>query len=414
MIVNKRTSLYTKISKYVDAKTLLLTSLLLLGGLTCLYSAVINTAPDKFNMQLIWAGIGFFVMLIISRIPLNAIKNTSYIFYIITTIALVGVFIFGTEVYGTKGWYSFGTFSFQPAEFAKITLILAIARFLSTKSNSVGNIIDIGKLVIIFAIPFALIFKQPDVGTALTLLVLFLGLLFWAGADLYYGVLMGAILVIFIASLTSFEATLIVGIISAVVLLFFKKKIHIYADSMLIIIAIPFTKEAIFEKLSDNQKNRIAVFLEPEKDIKNTGYNLAQAKLAVGSGGFGGKGYMQGSITQYRYIPKHYNDFIYSVPAEEFGFVGSVIILVALVGLCYRGINIAFQSKDVFATLIAFGASIMMLFHIIYNIGMILGVFPVMGIPLPFFSQGGTFLMSNLIYVGLIMNVSRNNIRGYR
>lgn len=409
MIINKKISLYTKISKIIDIKTMLITLALVVAGLICLYSAVINNLPDKFNMQLIWAIIGFFVMLGFARIPLNTIKDFSYIFYIIMVIALAGLFIVGTKNYGTTGWYSFGPFSFQPAEFTKIALILAVAKFLSTKGNSVANMLDIGKLIIMFAIPFGLILKQPDLGTALTLLVLFLGLLFWAGADPYYGVMMIASLIIFIASLMSFEAVLITGFITAIVLLFFKKKIYIYGISIIILISIGISSESIFSRLGDHQQSRILVFLYPDKDIQNTGYNLNQSKIAVGSGGLVGKGYMQGSINQNRYIPKHYNDFIYSVPSEEFGFLGSFLILLLLFILCYRGVHIAYQSKDIFSSLIAFSSSLILFIHIFYNIGMVLGLFPIMGIPLPFFSHGGTFLMSNFIYVSFIMNVHRSN-----
>ncbi|MCL2039661.1 MAG: rod shape-determining protein RodA [Bacteroidetes bacterium] len=409
MIVNKKISLYSKVSKYIDVKTLIITLLLVLIGLICLYSAVINNSPDKFNMQVIWAVVGFFAMLIISRMPLNFIKSATYIFFAIIAILLAGLFIFGTEMYGTIGWYTFGSFSFQPAEFSKIALIIVVARFFSTKGNSVANIIDVGKIVFIAGIPFMLIFLQPDVGTALTLFILLLAMLFWAGADPYYGVLMAAILIMFIASLMSLESVLIIGSIIAVGMLFFKKKIHIYVISMLIVIAIPLLKDTIYNNLPEHQQQRISVFIEPKKDVQNIGYNLNQSKLAVGSGGITGKGYMQGNLNQFRYIPKHYNDFIYSVPAEEFGFIGSILILFLLVGLSYRGINVAFQSKDIFASLIAFGSAIIMLFHTFYNVGMVIGVLPVMGIPLPFFSQGGTFLLSNFIYVGLIMNVNRNN-----
>ena len=328
-------------------------------------------------------------------------------------VLLLGLFPWGAlGDYGTQGWYKFAGLSFQPAEFAKISLIFAIANYLSIKGNSIGNIVDIGKINIIFLCPFILILLQPDVGTALTLFVLYMGLLYWAGADLYYGLFMLALIVMFIASLTaSTTVILIVGIVSAIVLLFFRKKIYIYIISVMIIVGAGFISDNIFDALPTHQQNRIKVFLNPETDIQGIGYNLTQSKLAVGSGGITGKGFREGSITQYKYVPMQYTDFIYSVPAEEFGLIGASVILLGLLYLCYRGINIAYQSKDIFCSLTAFGASIIMLFHIVYNIGMVLGIFPVMGIPLPFFSHGGTFLISNLIYVGLLMNINRSNSR---
>jgi len=413
MIAKPTISLYSKISKYVDIKTLLIAFLLVLVGLACVYSATLGSSPDRFNRQLISAGVGLIAMFIASRIRINNIKRYSFLFYVVMMILLLGLFPLGSiGDYGTKGWYKFSGFSFQPAEFAKIALILAVANYLSVKGNSIGNIVDVWKLNIIFLCPFMLIFLQPDIGTAITLLVLYLGLLYWAGADLYYGFFMLAVITMFIASLTSTIAILVIGITSAIVLLFFRKKIYIYVITLLIIGSIAFVGEAVFNALPSHQQNRINVFLNPEHDMQGIGYNLTQAKLAVGSGGIVGKGYGQGNITQYRYVPMQYTDFIYSVPAEEFGFIGSVVILLGLLYLCYRGINIAYQSKDIFCSLVAFGASIIMLFHIVYNIGMVLGVFPIMGIPLPFFSHGGTFLISNLIYVGLLMNINKNNYIG--
>ena len=413
MIQTPINSSYSIISKYIDIKTLFITLFLVLAGLVCVYSATISVNPDRFNRQLIAAAIGLVAMVVVSKIRIKDIKRYSFIFYIIIMVSLLGLFPFGSKgEFGTQGWYNFWGVSFQPAEFAKVALILAIANYLSVRGNSVDNISDVGKLSIIFLCPFMLIFLQPDVGTALTLLVLYLGLLYWVGADLYYGFFMLAFLAMFIVSLTaSTTAILIVGGVSAVVLLFFRKKIYVYILTMLLIIGVAFVSDDIYNFLPIHQQNRINVFLNPETNLQGIGYNLTQSKLAVGSGGIFGKGFRQGNITQYRYVPMQHTDFIYSVPAEEFGFIGSVIIVLGLFYLCYRGINIAYQSKDIFCSLVAFGASIIMLFHIIYNIGMVLGLFPVMGIPLPFFSHGGTFLMSNLIYVGLLMNISGNNYR---
>ena len=412
MKIIPQATFYSKISRYIDIKTLLITLILLLVGLLCVYSATINTAPEKFNKQMMAAGIGIAAMFVVSRININYIKRYSFIFYIITIILLFGLFPFGSVGdYGTTGWYRFLGISFQPSEFAKIALILGIASYLSAKGNNIGNVLDLGKLSIIFLCPFILILKQPDVGTAITLLVLYLGLLYWSGADLYFGFFMVAIAAMFIASLTSFVATLIVGGVVAIILLFFRKNIFVYILTMLILAGVGYFTDDIYNSLSSHQQARISVFLNPEGDVKHIGYNLAQAKLAVGSGGITGKGYMQGSITKYRYVPMHHTDFIYSVPAEEWGFVGSVVIMLGLLYLCYRGINIAYQSKDIFCSLVVFGASIIILFHIVYNIGMVLGMFPVIGIPLPFFSCGGTFLISNLICVGLIMNVNKNNFK---
>ena len=286
-------------------------------------------------------------------------------------------------------------------------MLLIIAKHLSQRGKNVGNILDIGTVIIFFLIPFVLINLQPDFGTSSSLLALFIGTLFWSGADVYYMFFLFSVLVMFFASLISETLSMLAGFIISIILFFFRKKIYVFISSILIIVGIGLVSSKIYDLLPLHQKGRIEVFLEPGKDPLGTGYNVLQAMLAVGSGGIIGKGFGEGSITQLKYVPMQWTDFIFSVPAEEFGLIGSTIILLLLLSLVYRIINIAGRTKDVFSSILCFGIAMNFLFHIIVNIGMVLGVSPAMGIPLPFLSYGGSYLTTNLVSIGIVMNVNK-------
>ena len=411
--IKQKNSSLSFLAKYIDLKTLLICFVLVVFGLLSIYSATFAFDPElnRFYRQLLFAMIGFAALFITANIPTHYIKSGAMPFFIITNIILIAVFFFGSEVYGTRGWLRIGGWSLQPSELSKIGLLLVIAKHLSNKGNNVSNIWDLGILTGYFLVPFMLINLQPDFGTALVFLVLFVGILFWGGFDAYYIVLLIACGVMFVASLTSNTLALIVGLASGILLLFFRKKIKIYAIGLSIIVGMAFLSPIFYDSLAPHQQARIDVFTNPGSDAQGAGYNVIQSILAVGSGGVTGKGYMEGTLTQLRYIPMQWTDFIYSVPAEEFGLVGALVVLFFLLALVYRGINIAANSRDIFNSVIAFGASTIFIFHIVVNIGMVLGVIPVMGIPLPFLSYGGTSLLSNLILVGLLMNIHRNNSR---
>lgn len=212
----------------------------------------------------------------------------------------------------------------------------------------------------------------------------------------------------FFVSLTSDIYALVLGIIGAVILLAFKKKMRVYILSILLIAGIGVSSKDIYEVLPNHQKGRINVFLDSNSDPQGVGYNVLQSVLAVGSGGLAGKGFGQGAITQLKYIPMQRTDFIYSVPAEEFGLIGAGAILLLLLLLSYRIINIACQTKDLFGSILCFGIATNFLFHTLVNIGMAIGIMPVMGIPLPFLSSGGSSLFTNMVAIGLVLNTNRH------
>ena len=396
-----------------DYKTFLMCLMLIFIGLLSIYSATIMADPTAslFYRQLTFALIGLFVLLLVAEMPNYYLKDIAILFYLSTIMLLVLVLPFGSEVYGTKGWIRLGSWSLQPAEFAKISMLLMFAKHISKKGNNVSNIWDLSIILGYFLPPFILINLQPDFGTALVLFVVLIGILFWGGFDAFYILAFIFCGFMFIASLSSLHAAIIVGIVSLISLLFFKKKKIVNLFTIAIITAVAFVSPILYNSLAVHQKARIDIFLNPGSDVLGAGYNVIQSLLAVGSGGIYGKGYLEGTLTQLRYIPMQWTDFIYSVPAEEFGLIGSVIVLILLLSLVYRGVNIASVSRkyDVFNSIMAFGISTFLLFHIVVNVGMVLGVMPVMGIPLPFLSYGGTSLLTNLICVGILININMNN-----
>jgi rod shape determining protein RodA len=266
---------------------------------------------------------------------------------------------------GAQRWLSIGPLSFQPSEFFKTVYIIMLAHYLSiTKSP-----LDAPSLLRVFffltLVPFILLLKQPDLGTALIILMLFLALVTARG--LFKRV---AVLVLIIS-----------------------------------LISLPFLGNIFWEGLKDYQKSRLVAFIEPETDPTGIGYQLNQSKITVGSGQIAGKGYLQGTQGPFRFLPEKHTDFVFAVFAEEWGFLGSLLLILLYLALILRGLDTARKAKDDFGRLLALGITFMFLIYLFINIGMTLGLMPVVGIPLPFMSYGGTALLSNLIAVGILINV---------
>lgn len=386
--------------------------ILVIFGLTSIYSSVYGSSIDSnFTKQLISVMLGLGVMTTIVFIPDSFIKLIAYPAYISSILLLVAVLFIGESVYGTKGWISLGGFNLQPAEFSKMGTLLALATYLSGKGKDIRTIRDLGISLMIVAIPAGLIFIQPDVGTASVLFAMFLGILFWSGfsALFLYAVVVSPILVILsLKDIVWFY----VGLgIASIAILFFKSRQYAIALTIVLFISLGFIAPQIYDNLMPHQKNRISSFLDPDLDPQGAGYNVIQSKVAVGSGGVIGKGFLEGTQTQLRYIPMQWTDFIFSVPAEEFGFVGSSIIIIAYLVLMLRMLNIAYNSNDTFFSIVSIGILFIFIYHIIINIGMVIGIMPVMGIPLPFMSYGGTSMILNLMLIGFLLNTYRSQVK---
>jgi rod shape determining protein RodA len=396
-------------AKNFDMTTFISILLLTAGGLVAIYSATFAAENAmRFNQQFRFALAGIGVMLIVAFIPVRWLSAMTWPFYIVGLGALVYVLLFGTEVYGQKNWITFGTFQFQPSELAKLATIMAVAKYL----NGDRDLTRIGTLLItmgIILLPTVLILAEPDPGSSMIFLGVLMITLLWSGVDLF---LLFAVVAPAITAVVSLfgRTPMMLGVFISGLLMFFvfRKNLIPTALAFLIVIGAAFSTNIVYDSLKPYQKNRIQVLLDPELDPLGAGYNVIQTRMAIGSGGLTGKGYLEGTQTQLRYVPKQWTDFIISVPAEEFGFVGSLIFVLIYAFVIFRGVAIASSVRSKFSSVLAIGITGIWFLHITINIGMTLGLLPVVGIPLPFMSYGGTALLTNLLMGGILMNLYRN------
>ncbi|MBU5437839.1 rod shape-determining protein RodA [Tissierella sp. MSJ-40] len=283
--------------------------------------------------------------------------------YIVSVLLLVAVALFGTgvEKWGSRSWLAIGGFKFQPAEISKVGLIIFLAKYIDNNKNELNRPLTLFKILFFSGIPILLIAKQPDFGTSIVLVFFLAVMLFVAGLDWKY---------IGYAFLSA-------------------------------IISLPI----LWFSLKDYQRNRILNFLDPERDIPNTGYQAMQGRVAIGSGKVFGRGLFKGVYTQFNYIPEKQTDFIFAVIGEELGLIGGLTLIILYFIMLYRLIKIAKDSNDMFGSLMVIGITAMFVAHIWENIGMTIGLMPITGIPLPFLSYGGTFQLVNMVCIGIALSV---------
>lgn len=335
-------------------------------GLVALFTATQETEYDEFKKQIIWLVASVIIMVIVMLINYEMLVKLSPVFYGIIILLLIAV-LFTKPINGATSWFDIGGFSLQPSEFAKIIVILFLAFIISKiQERYIEDINKPTRLLIIFAtvaLPLLLIIKQPDYGTAMAFCVALAMILFTAGIDKKY--IIGTILVI--------------------------------------LVTIPILYNFI---LPEHAKKRIDIFLNPEEDPRGSGYNIIQSKLAIGAGQLTGMGLLKGNQTQLGYLYPKTTDFIYSVIGEEMGFIiaGTIIILYVL--LVTKALYIAKTAKDSTGSLVAAGIAGVFLFHMTENIGMVMGLLPITGVPLLFVSYGGSSLITSYILIGILLNIS--------
>ena len=335
-------------------------------GLIALFSATNETEHADFNKQCIWFVVSLIIMIGVMIIDYETLVKISPVLYGLFILLLIGV-LFTPEINGATSWYDIGFFSFQPGEFAKIFVILflalAINKIQERGKTEINRPTRLLVLLAILGVPVLLIIKQPDFGTAAAYIVAAALMIISAGINKKY----------------------IIGTI------------------ILVVVSVPLIYNFI---LPDHAKARIDIFLNPESDPRGAGYNIIQSKLAIGAGGLTGMGLLKGNQTQLGFLYPKTTDFIFAVIGEERGFViaGTVIILYVL--LITKGIYVAKTAKDETGALIAAGITGIFLFHVVENIGMVMGLLPITGVPLPFISYGGSSLITNFILIGILLNIS--------
>jgi rod shape determining protein RodA len=419
----------------VDKIAILTYALLVFMGWLNIYAAVYNEehqnifdTSQKYGMQLIWIGSAFFIATFILIIDAGFYTVFAYFFYVFLLVACIAVPYVGRSIKGSRSWFGFGSFGVQPAEFMKFATNLALAKYLSNvnieveTSSRKSRLSDLIKnykntiiAVIILGLPLLIIkVLQDETGLALVLMA-FIITLYREGLSVNFLIfgLLSALL--FILSLVMESQTLIIslGVIAALSFLFVKR-----SRKNLIIISIVFAAASgvvlgtnfVYQKLEPHQKDRIDVLLGKKTDLKGVGYNVNQAKIAIGSGGFWGKGYLQGTQTKYDFVPEQDTDFIFCTVGEEWGFVGTSLVIILELFLIIRVIFMAERQRSPFSRIYGYGVASVLFFHLAVNVGMTIGLMPVIGIPLPFFSYGGSSLWSFTILLFIFIKLDANRL----
>ena len=402
------------IKKY-DWVLMSLVLLLTFYGVLMIYSAdqiqtVRTSGVIHYQRQLIWLVISLAVMVGVSGFSTRALEMVSYIAYGIIVLALGVLLVTAT---GVERWVTIpGTgINLQPAELAKMTTILALASYLSSRKKKLDSLKDLVVPVMIVALPAILILLQPDLGTSIVFFFLFFGMLYWAGLPVIYLFLLVSPIISFLLALVTLLGEMhfplwgVFFILLCVVI--FYSRIYLM-DAIVFTLANLLTgilTSPLWNSLKPYQQNRILVFFQPELDPQGSGWQIIQSKVAIGSGGLFGKGYLEGTQKNLAFLPAQHTDFIFPLVGEEFGFVGVAVALVLFFLLLHHILELARVAGNGFSSLAAVGIASFLFGHIIINVGMTVGLMPITGLPLPLFSYGGSFLMTCYLAVGILHRI---------
>ncbi len=393
----------------IDPVILICVLLFSLYSLLAVYSATSSSEGEQirenFYKQVAWIVIGLILFFGLSFIPLSFVFSLTYTAYAILLLMILLIDLYGAISSGAQRWFEFGGVKIQPSEFMKPVLVLTLARFLSPEHhdpNKLGNLFITASLVLA---PFVLVLQQPDLGTSLVYLAVVIPILYWRGLSPFTIFVIISPVAAFLASFNFYSFSAIILIISIILALSKRGKLigwTVFASNVFVGTLSPL----VWNKLHGYQQQRILTFLGVVDDPKGVGYQIIQSMVAIGSGGFFGKGLLHGTQTQLRFLPAQHTDFIFSVLAEEWGFIGSVVVLATFFVFISRSIKIASMVGYHFASLATFGMAAIFLFQVVVNLGMTMGIMPVTGVPLPFISYGGSAMITNMIMAGLISNAA--------
>ncbi|MDR3562867.1 MAG: rod shape-determining protein RodA [Negativicutes bacterium] len=355
-----------RLLKNLDFTVIALAGLLILISLVIIGSAThINTPGDDrywyVQRQGLFAVVNIIFIFFMLHFDYKSLSKYANILYGINLVMLLAVMFIGQSALGAQRWIQIGPINLQPSEFSKLIMIIALAHLLDKRAGQLNTFKDIIPVFLFVGVPFLLVLKQPDLGTSLVFLAILFGMMFIAGVSMKH------------------LATIVAAGIAVAPLL--------------------------WHFLKDYQKKRLTVFLDPNVDPLGSGYHIIQSKIAIGSGMLFGKGLFGGTQSQLNFLPENHTDFIFAVIGEELGFVGAVFILTLYFLLLYRGVKIAGAARDNFGMLLATGITSMLTFHVLVNVGMTAGIMPVTGIPLPLMSYGVSSLTTNMVSIGILLNI---------
>ncbi len=389
---------------------------LVVVGLIAIYSTthgpkaefLLDSVRQNYDRQLLWVGISAVAATIVLLLPVRFYQNVAFPAYVLCLLLLIAALLFGAEINGAKSWLRFGGIGIQVSELAKVGTVLAVAQLLASRRAQKSPIRYGFLTVVLIMIPASIIIAQNDTGTALVFIALIPIMLFWSGFPFSTVVLIVSPAVAGYLALVYQPAAYVFAIIVAGGLLFQTRERYVAVLALLVTAGTAAITSLVLPRvLSSYQIDRITSFTNPEaEEFRYTvGFHLVQSKAAIGSGGLTGKGFMQGTQTQGDYIPEQSTDFVFSVIGEEFGFIGAMVVLAIFAYLLIRLAAAGVQMKHPFGVMAATGVAGIILVHLFVNVGMATGILPVIGIPLPFLSYGGSALLANTIMIAIVLNL---------
>jgi rod shape determining protein RodA len=376
-------------------------------GLATVYSA--TSVPGAHHglwlKQLLWALGAFLAAWMAASVPYRVYDSLAYPVYAISLVLLALVLVAGTSAYGARRWLDLGFFNIQPSELAKIATVLVLARRMDDPKLDLSRIRDWVPPLVLTLVPFALIVREPDLGTSLVFPIILVAMYFWAGMpvpQLLLGLspMLNVLLFVVTGTIAWFGGLL------AGMLLLFRPRLPALIAVLLINVGVAVGMPHLWSSLHDYQKRRIETFLNPGQDPHGSGYQIIQSRIAIGSGGVTGKGYLRGTQKALAFLPMRHTDFVYSVVGEELGLLGALFVMLLYSVLILRGYRVALQARNGFASLMVVGLVTALFYHIMVNVLMTIGWAPVTGLPLPLLSYGGTALVVNAVQIGLVLNVA--------
>lgn len=394
---------------------------LVIMGWMNIYSASLNDNAKGFfdfsqmyGKQMMWIGFSILLIIFILAIDSKFYERFASVIYLGSLLSLVGLFIFGRTIAGQTAWYDFGGFSIQPSEFVKATTALALAKYVSDIQTEMNTLKDQIGAIIILALPAFLILLQPDPGSVLVYLA-FIFPLYREGLHGIYLIVGFCLIIIFVATLMAGSLWTSLGIIVIGASLFFLKRkkrpnilkyILLIAGSIVFALSVGYIFENVFKQ---HHRDRFNIVLGKEVDARGIGYNTHQSEIAISNGGLFGRGWTEGTQTKGDFVPEQHTDYIFSTVGEEWGFVGSMVVILIFIGLMLRIISRAEQQKNQFARVYGYSVVAILFIHFFVNISMVIGIFPTVGIPLPFFSYGGSALWGFTILVFIFVRLDASN-----
>lgn len=400
--------------RWISDYPLFATALLLsLFGIAMVFSAGQTDVPTRvgglYRSQFVWLVLGVSLAFGVSRASVRLLEWLTWPAYLLTVLLLVYLLGFGTgagDAASSRSWISIAGHRLgQPSELAKVTVSLMLAKVLAERRDSPKSLLELWKPGVIVLVPWLLIMKQPDLGTGMVLVGIFFAMLFWSGVSLPLLLLLASPA---ISLMLAYDPRLWGAwfLLLLALVLWYKPYVVEGVGLMFVNVFTGVIAPILWERLAPYQRHRLLVFLDPSIDPRKSGWNVINSQVAIGSGGWFGKGFTAGTQKRLAFLPEQHTDFIFAVVGEELGFIGVTLALALFLYLLLRAVRVASNSNDSFSSLVAFGLAASWLVHIVVNVGMTLNLMPITGIPLPFFSYGGSFMLACWLSIGLLLRVA--------